>query len=150
MELGMIGLGRMGANMTERLLLAGHRIAVYDVDSSAVQRAAALGAIGSPSIEALVRALKPPRAIWLMVPAGEVVETTLNELKSLLQEGDIAVDGGNSNYKDTIRRAANLASKGIHFMDVGTSGGIWGLREGYCLMIGGPREVVDRLQTIFQ
>jgi len=150
MELGMIGLGRMGANMTERLLRAGHRIAVYDIDSSAVQRAAALGAIGSPSIEALVRALKPPRAIWLMVPAGEVVETTLNELESFLQEGDIAVDGGNSNYKDTIRRAATLASKGIHFVDVGTSGGIWGLREGYCLMIGGSTEVVDRLQTIFQ
>jgi 6-phosphogluconate dehydrogenase len=150
MELGMIGLGRMGANMTERLLRAGHRIAVYDVDSAAVQRAAALGAIGSPSIEALVRALKPPRAIWLMVPAGEVVETTLNELESFLQEGDIAVDGGNSNYKDTIRRAATLASKGIHFVDVGTSGGIWGLREGYCLMIGGSTEVVDRLQTIFQ
>ena len=146
----MIGLGRMGANMTERLLRAGHRIAVYDIDSSAVQRAAALGAIGSPSIEALVRALKPPRAIWLMVPAGEVVETTLNELESFLQEGDIAVDGGNSNYKDTIRRAATLASKGIHFVDVGTSGGIWGLREGYCLMIGGSTEVVDRLQTIFQ
>jgi len=150
MELGMIGLGRMGANMTERLLRAGYRIAVYDIDSSAVQRAAALGAIGSPSIEALVRALKPPRAIWLMVPAGEVVETTLNELESFLQEGDIAVDGGNSNYKDTIRRAATLASKGIHFVDVGTSGGIWGLREGYCLMIGGSTEVVDRLQTIFQ
>ena len=150
MELGMIGLGRMGANMTERLLRAGHRIAVYDIDSSAVQRAAALGAIGSPSIEALVRALKPPRAIWLMVPAGEVVETTLNELESFLQEGDIAVDGGNSNYKDTIRRAETLASKGIHFVDVGTSGGIWGLREGYCLMIGGSTEVVDRLQTIFQ
>jgi len=150
MELGMIGLGRMGANMTERLLRAGHRIAVYDIDSSAVQRAAALGAIGSPSIEALVRALKPPRPIWLMVPAGEVVETTLNELESFLQEGDIAVDGGNSNYKDTIRRAATLASKGIHFVDVGTSGGIWGLREGYCLMIGGSTEVVDRLQTIFQ
>jgi len=108
MELGMIGLGRMGANMTERLLLAGHRMAVYDIDSSAVQRAAALGAIGSPSIEALVRALKPPRAIWLMVPAGEVVETTLNELESFLQEGNIAVDGGNSNYKDTIRRAETL------------------------------------------
>jgi 6-phosphogluconate dehydrogenase len=150
MELGMIGLGRMGANMTERLLRAGHRIAVYDIDSSAVQRAAALGAIGSPSIEALVRALKPPKAIWLMVPAGEVVETTLNELESFLQKGDIAVDGGNSNYKDTIRRAATLASKGIHFVDVGTSGGIWGLREGYCLMIGGSTEVVDRLQTIFQ
>jgi len=150
MELGMIGLGRMGANMTERLLLAGHRMAVYDIDSSAVQRAAALGAIGSPSIEALVRALKPPRAIWLMVPAGAVVETTLNELESFLQEGDIAVDGGNSNYKDTIRRAATLASKGIHFVDVGTSGGIWGLREGYCLMIGGSTEVVDRIQTIFQ
>ncbi len=150
MELGMIGLGRMGANMTERLLRAGHRITVYDIDSAAIQRAAAFDAIGSPSIEALVRALQPPRAIWLMVPAGEIVEKTLNELAPLLREGDIVIDGGNSNYKDTIRRAASLESKGIHLIDAGTSGGIWGLREGYCLMIGGPTEAVDRLRTIFQ
>ena len=150
MELGMIGLGRMGANMTERLLHAGHRITVYDIDSAAIQRAAAFDAIGSPSIEALVRALQPPRAIWLMVPAGEIVERTLNELAPFLREGDIVIDGGNSNYKDTIRRAASLESKGIHLVDAGTSGGIWGLREGYCLMIGGPTEAVDRLRTIFQ
>src|SRR5262245_1503148 len=150
MDLGMIGLGRMGANMTDRLLRAGHRIAVYDIDSTAVQRAAALGAIGSPSIEAFVRELQPPRPIWLMVPAGEVVERTLNELGSFLQKGDILIDGGNSNYKDTVRRAANLLSKGLDLVDVGTSGGIWGLREGYCLMIGGSKEAVDRLQPIFQ
>ena len=150
MEIGMIGLGRMGANMTERLLRAGHRIAVYDIDSAAIQRAAAFGAIGSPSIEALVRALQPPKAIWLMVPAGEVIERTLNELAPFLREGDIVIDGGNSNYKDTIRRAASLESQGIHLVDAGTSGGIWGLREGYCLMIGGSTEVVDRIQTIFQ
>jgi 6-phosphogluconate dehydrogenase len=150
MELGMIGLGRMGANMTERLLRAGHRVAVYDIEAAAVQRAAALGAIGSPSIEALVRDLQPPRAIWLMVPAGEIVERTLNELAPFLEKGDIVIDGGNSNYKDTIRRAASLESNGIHLVDAGTSGGIWGLREGYCLMIGGPTEAVDRLRTIFQ
>jgi 6-phosphogluconate dehydrogenase len=150
MELGMIGLGRMGANMTERLLRAGHRIAVYDIDSAALQRAAGFGAITSPSIEALVRALQPPRAIWLMVPAGEIVERTLNELAPFLQKGDIVIDGGNSNYKDTIRRAASLESNGIHLVDAGTSGGIWGLREGYCLMIGGSTEAVDRLQPIFQ
>jgi 6-phosphogluconate dehydrogenase len=150
MELGMIGLGRMGANMTERLLRAGHRVAVYDIEAAAVQRAAALGAIGSPSIEALVRDLQPPRAIWLMVPAGEIVERTLNELAPFLEKGDIVIDGGNSNYKDTIRRAASLESNGIHLVDAGTSGGIWGLREGYCLMIGGSTEAVDRLRTIFQ
>src|SRR5262249_2065375 len=150
MELGMIGLGRMGANMTERLLRAGHRIVVYDIDSTAVQRAAVLGAIGSPSIEVLVGDLQPPRAIWLMVPAGEVVESTLSDLASFLQKDDIIVDGGNSNYKDTIRRAAALESKGMRLVDMGTSGGIWGLREGYCLMIGGSTKAVDRLQTIFQ
>src|SRR5215510_3643432 len=150
MELGMIGLGRMGANMTERLLRAGHRITVYDIDSAAIQRAAAFGAIGSPSIEALVRALQPPKAIWLMVPAGEVIERTLNELAPFLQKGDMVIDGGNSNYKDTIRRAAGLELKGIHLVDAGTSGGIWGPREGYCLMIGGSTEAVDRLRTIFQ
>ena len=150
MELGMIGLGRMGANMTERLVRAGHRIAVYDIDSAAVQRATGFGATGSRSIEALVRALQPPRAIWLMVPAGEIVERTLNELAPFLQKGDIVIDGGNSYYKDTIRRAARLESKGIHLVDAGTSGGIWGLREGYCLMIGGSTDAVDQLRTIFQ
>jgi len=150
MELGMIGLGRMGANMTERLLRAGHHIAVYDIDSAAVQRATGFGATGSQSIEALVRALQPPRAIWLMVPAGEIVERTLNELAPFLQKGDIVIDGGNSYYKDTIRRAAGLESKGIHLVDAGTSGGIWGLREGYCLMIGGSTDAVDQLRTIFQ
>jgi 6-phosphogluconate dehydrogenase len=150
MELGMIGLGRMGANMTERLLRAGHHIAVYDIDSAAVQRATGFGATGSRSIEALVRALQPPRAIWLMVPAGEIVERTLNELAPFLQKGDIVIDGGNSYYKDTIRRAAGLESKGIHLVDAGTSGGIWGLREGYCLMIGGSTDAVDQLRTIFQ
>ena len=150
MELGMIGLGRMGANMTERLVRAGHGIAVYDIDSAAVQRATGFGATGSRSIEALVRALQPPRAIWLMVPAGEIVERTLNELAPFLQKGDIVIDGGNSYYKDTIRRAAGLESKGIHLVDAGTSGGIWGLREGYCLMIGGSTDAVDQLRTIFQ
>jgi 6-phosphogluconate dehydrogenase len=150
MEIGMIGLGRMGANMTERLLQAGHRVVAHDIDSAAVARVAALGAAGTASIETLVRELRSPRAIWLMVPAGDVVERTLVEVSSLLQKEDIIVDGGNSNYKDSMRRASALESKGIFFVDAGTSGGIWGLREGYCLMIGGSDQAVDRLRPIFQ
>jgi len=150
MELGMIGLGRMGANMTERLLRAGHRVVVYDIDPAAVDRVAALGAVGSPSIEAMVRELRPPRTIWLMVPSGAIVESTLAAVSSLLGSGDIIIDGGNSNYKDSMRRGATLTQRGIQFVDAGTSGGIWGLREGYCLMIGGPKEAVDRLHSIFE
>jgi len=150
MDLGMIGLGRMGANMTERLLHAGHRIVVHDINSSAVSRVAAQGALGASSIGALVSELRPPRAIWLMVPAGEVVESTLNSISSLVQENDIIIDGGNSNYKDSIRRGEAFKTKGIQFVDVGTSGGIWGLREGYCLMIGGSNDAVERLRPIFE
>src|SRR5438876_43993 len=135
MELGMIGLGRMGANMTERLLHAGHRVVVHDIDPAAIARVVALGARGAPSVESLAAQLKPPRAIWLMVPAGDVVEKTLSAVMAFLQKDDIVIDGGNSNYKDSMRRAASAAMKGIHFIDSGTSGGIWGLREGYCLMI---------------
>src|SRR5437762_2092005 len=127
MELGMIGLGRMGANMTERLIRAGHRVVVSDIDSKAIDRVAALGAIGTPSIEALAGQLKAPRAIWIMVPSGQVTEKTLNTVSSFVQKGDTVIDGGNSNYKDSMRRAASLEAKGIHFVDSGTSGGIWGL-----------------------
>jgi 6-phosphogluconate dehydrogenase len=150
MELGMIGLGRMGANMTERLLHASHRVVVHDIDPAAIDRVAALGAVGSSSIEAMVRELRPPRAIWLMVPAGAIVESTLTTVSSLLGRGDIIIDGGNSNYKDSMRRGAALAQKELQFVDAGTSGGIWGLREGYCLMIGGPKEAVSHLRPIFE
>src|SRR5262249_46522299 len=144
MELGMIGLGRMGANMTERLVQAGHRVVVYDLDSAAVSRIAGFGAVGVASMEAFVRELRPPRAVWLMVPAGLPVEATVNTLSSLLERDDIIIDGGNSNYKDSIRRATALEPKGIHFVDAGTSGGVWGLREGDCLMIGGFQENLER------
>ncbi|PYS40455.1 MAG: decarboxylating 6-phosphogluconate dehydrogenase [Acidobacteria bacterium] len=150
MELGMIGLGRMGANMTERLLQAGHRVVVHDLDSAAVARAAASGAFGAASMKALVDELRTPRAVWLMVPAGPPVEATLNALLSLVQRDDIIIDGGNSNYKDSVRRASALEPKGIHFVDAGTSGGVWGLREGYCLMIGGSKQAVDRLRPVFE
>jgi 6-phosphogluconate dehydrogenase len=150
MELGMIGLGRMGANMTERLIQSGHRVVVHDIDPAAVARVAALGASGAPSIEALASQLAPPRAIWMMVPSGDVVEQTLNAVAGFTQKGDIIIDGGNSNYKDSMRRAAALSAKGLHFVDSGTSGGIWGLREGYCLMIGGDKSAVERLRPIFQ
>lgn len=150
MELGMIGLGRMGANMTERLLQGGHRVFVHDIDPAAISRVAAMGATGAGSVELLVRNLAPPRAIWLMVPSGNIVEQTLNEVARFAEAGDAIIDGGNSNYKDSMRRAGELASRGIHFIDSGTSGGIWGLKEGYCLMIGGAPEAVGRLQPIFQ
>jgi 6-phosphogluconate dehydrogenase len=150
MELGMIGLGRMGANMTERLIRGGHRVVVHDIDPAAVARASALGASGATSIEALVRQLEPPRAIWVMVPAGDVVEQTLNGVAGFIEKGDIIIDGGNSNYKDSMRRAAALSAHGLHLVDSGTSGGIWGQREGYCLMIGGDTAAVDRLRPIFQ
>jgi 6-phosphogluconate dehydrogenase len=150
MELGMIGLGRMGANMTERLLHGGHRVVVHDIDSAAIRRVAGLGAVGAPSIESLIQQLKPPRTVWLMVPAGDVVEQTLNALMPFLHKSDAVVDGGNSNYRDSMRRASACAEKGIEFIDAGTSGGIWGLREGYCLMIGGSKPAVTRLQPIFE
>ena len=150
MELGMIGLGRMGANMTERLLKAGHRIVVYDIDAAAIDRVAALGAAAAVSIEAFVRQLNRPRAVWLMVPSGDVVEKTLQSLMPVLKKDDVVIDGGNSNYKDSMRRSAALAATGIHFIDAGTSGGIWGLQNGYCLMIGGPKAAVERLRPIFE
>jgi 6-phosphogluconate dehydrogenase len=150
MEIGMIGLGRMGANMTERLIRGGHRVVVHDIDSVAIRRAVDMGAVGAPSIESLVQQLTAPRAIWLMVPAGKIVEETLISLVPFLQTNDILVDGGNSNYKDSMRRASICAGNGIQFIDCGTSGGIWGLREGYCLMIGGAKGAVERLGPIFE
>jgi 6-phosphogluconate dehydrogenase len=148
MQLGMIGLGRMGGNMVRRLMRAGHQCVVYDVNPPAVNALASEGAAGADSLAAFIKALRPPRLVWLMVPAA-LVDQTLSDLSSLLASGDIVVDGGNSYYHDDIRRAAELKGKGIHYVDVGTSGGVFGLERGYCLMIGGEPDVVKRLDPVF-
>jgi 6-phosphogluconate dehydrogenase len=148
MQLGMIGLGRMGINMVRRLMRAGHECVVYDIHSETVQSIAKEGAVGTNSLEDFVKKLKAPRAIWMMVPAG-VVDATLKGLTPLLESGDAVIDGGNSYYHDDIRRAGELKPKGIHYVDAGTSGGVWGAERGYCLMIGGEKEVVQRLDPIF-
>ncbi len=151
MELGMVGLGRMGSNMVHRLISkGGHRVITYDRSDEAVRASEAWGALGATSLENLVEKLAAPRAVWVMVPAGEATEATINGLIPLLSGGDTVLDGGNANYKDTIRRGEKLRQHGLNFMDVGTSGGIWGLTEGYSLMIGGNREVFKRLESIFQ
>ncbi len=148
MQLGMIGLGRMGANMVRRLMRDGHECVVFDVSPDSVKALSGEGATGSDSIGDLVRKLEAPRAVWLMVPAA-VVDSTLDELIPLLDEGDCVIDGGNSYYRDDIRRSARLAEHGIDYVDTGTSGGVWGLDRGYCLMIGGPDAAVERLDPIF-
>ena len=150
MELGMIGLGRMGGNMAQRLIDGGHQVVVYDPVKEAIEATVKRGATGALSYADLASKLTRPRAIWLMVPAGEPTETTISTLTAELSPEDIIIDGGNSNYKDSIRRAAVLAEKGLIFLDVGTSGGIWGLKEGYCLMVGGDSEAFRRLEPIFQ
>jgi 6-phosphogluconate dehydrogenase len=150
MELGMIGLGRMGSNMVERLLASDHRLVIHDRDPAAVARLAGRGAAGAGSLAELVAGLAPPRAVWLMIPAGAAVDRALEDLLPLLAPGDLVVDGGNSNYRDTLARASRLAERGLELVDAGTSGGIWGLREGYCLMVGGGREAVARLRPIFE
>ena len=148
MQLGMIGLGRMGANMVRRLLKAGHEGVVFDMSSKAVAELVAEKAIGSSSLADFIKKLTKPRAVWLMVPAG-VVDKTIAELAPLMEPGDILIDGGNSYYIDDIRRAKELATKEIHYVDVGTSGGVWGLERGYCMMIGGEVAVVKHLDPIF-
>ena len=150
MELGMIGLGRMGGNMTQRLLRAGHRVVVYDPQVEAVQSLAREGAAGADSLHNLIEQLTPPRAVWVMVPAGEATASAIDTLADSLSPGDTVIDGGNSNYKDSIRRAETLAGKGLSFLDAGTSGGIWGLAEGYSMMIGGDEAAFRRLEPIFQ
>jgi 6-phosphogluconate dehydrogenase len=149
MELGMIGLGRMGANMTERLVRGGHRVVGYDPKEEARKRLADKGADCAASLEALTAKLKPARALWMMVPAGAITDATINTLLPLLDAGDTLIDGGNSNYKDTLRRAKMLAEKKIQYVDSGTSGGVWGLDEGYSLMIGGEQAAIERLRPIF-
>jgi len=148
MQLGMLGLGRMGANMAKRLLRAGHECVVYNRSPGPVEALEKDGAIGARSLDELCAKLATPRAIWLMVPAG-VVDSTIGDLLPHLQEGDIIIDGGNSHYIDDIRRAEELAARGLHYIDVGTSGGIWGLERGYCQMIGGEDGPVQRLQPVF-
>jgi 6-phosphogluconate dehydrogenase len=150
MQLGMVGLGRMGANMTRRLMRGGHQLVVSDLSADAVKQLAGEGAGASSSLKDLVAKLTPPRAVWIMVPAGGPTEQTVQTLAQHLQAGDAIIDGGNSFFKDDVRRAGELKSKGIHYVDVGTSGGVWGLERGYCMMIGGPKEAVQRLDPIFK
>ena len=150
MEIGMIGLGRMGGNMVQRLLNGGHRVVTYDRSAEAVAASQSQGAVGVSSIEELVKNLTAPKAVWVMLPIGQPTEDTINSLIPLLSAGDTVLDGGNANYKDSMRRAEKLAEHGIDFMDVGTSGGVWGLVEGYALMIGGKKEVFQRIEPIFQ
>jgi 6-phosphogluconate dehydrogenase len=150
MQLGMVGLGRMGSNLVRRLLPAGHECVVYDLNTDTVKELEGEGATGTGSLEELVAALEQSRAVWVMVPAGQITEQTVSELGELLEAGDTIIDGGNSYYRDDILRAATLAKKGVHYIDVGTSGGVWGLERGYSLMIGGEGDVVDRLGPLFE
>jgi 6-phosphogluconate dehydrogenase len=150
MELGMIGLGKMGRNMVTRLLTGGHRVVVDDLNEEVVKATAAQGAVAAESAVDLVSKMTPPRAVWVMVPAGNPTEGVVTLLAEALSAGDIIIDGGNSNYKDSIRRGKMLASKNIHFVDVGTSGGIWGLTEGYSMMVGGDKEAVDHIRPVLE
>ena len=150
MHIGMVGLGRMGANMARRLMRGGHAAVVFDLSAERVRELARDGATSASSVEALVGALTPPRAVWLMVPSGPPTEQMVSKLAALLGPGDVVIDGGNSHFKDDMRRAAELQAKQIHYLDVGTSGGLWGLDRGYSLMIGGPRELFARLEPIFK
>jgi 6-phosphogluconate dehydrogenase len=149
MELGIVGLGRMGANMARRLMRDGHRIVAYDVNADAVSALAGEGAEGAASLQDLAAKLSAPRAVWVMVPSGEITEKTVEDVAAVLEPGDAIVDGGNSYYRDDIRRAETLREKGLDFVDCGTSGGVFGLERGYCLMIGGPDGAVERLDPIF-
>jgi 6-phosphogluconate dehydrogenase len=149
MELGIVGLGRMGANMARRLMHDGHRIVAFDVDADAVSTLAGEGADGAASLQELAAKLSAPRAVWVMVPSGEITEKTVEDVAAVLESGDAIVDGGNSYYRDDIRRAKMLREKGLDFVDCGTSGGVFGLERGYCLMIGGPDGAVERLDPIF-
>jgi 6-phosphogluconate dehydrogenase len=150
MQLAMVGLGRMGANMTRRLMRGGHQLVVSDLSPEAVKQIAGEGATGSTSLDDLVTKLTAPRAAWVMVPSGDATEKTVQTLLARMEKGDAIIDGGNSFFKDDVRRAEMCAAKGVHYVDVGTSGGVWGLERGYCMMIGGPKEAVQRLDPIFK
>ncbi|WP_103019255.1 phosphogluconate dehydrogenase (NAD(+)-dependent, decarboxylating) [Salinibacter altiplanensis] len=150
MKLGMIGLGKMGANMSRRLMQDGHEVVGFDLDESAVEELKNDGAAGATALDELVDQLDPPRVCWIMVPAGDAVDATLSDLMPLLGEGDILVDGGNSNYKDTLRRGETAEEHGLHYVDVGTSGGVWGLEQGYSMMVGGSDEAVDQLRPALE
>jgi 6-phosphogluconate dehydrogenase len=149
MQLGVIGLGRMGGNIVRRLMRKGHECVVFDRNAAATKALAKEGAAGGSDLADLVKKLKAPRAVWVMLPAGKITEDTVEQLGTLLADGDIIIDGGNSFYKDDVRRAKYLQQKGIHYVDCGTSGGVWGLDRGYCLMIGGDKAIVDHLDPIF-
>jgi 6-phosphogluconate dehydrogenase len=149
MQLGMIGLGRMGANMTTRLLRGGHTVAVYDRSAEAVAHAAEGGAVGASSLQDLVQRLAAPRAAWIMVPSGKPTDDTVEALLGLMSAGDVIIDGGNSNYQDSMARARAAKERGIDFVDAGTSGGVWGLENGYCLMVGGDAAAVERVEPVF-
>jgi 6-phosphogluconate dehydrogenase len=150
MQLGMVGLGRMGANMTRRLMRGGHTMVVSDLSADAVKAIAGEGAVGSSSLDDLVSKLTAPRAAWIMVPSGNPTEKTVQTLLAKMEPGDTIIDGGNSYFKDDVRRAKLCDAKGVHYVDVGTSGGVWGLDRGYCMMIGGPKDTVQRLDPIFK
>ena len=149
MEIGFIGLGKMGGNMVKRLLLGGHKPVVSDRSADAIAASVAAGGVGSTDLKDLVSKLAAPRAVWVMVPAGKPTQSTIDELGGLLSAGDTIIDGGNTNFHDDVARAAKLKEKGIFYVDAGTSGGIWGLQNGYCLMVGGEKEAIDRLAPIF-
>jgi 6-phosphogluconate dehydrogenase len=149
MELGFVGLGKMGMNMVARLREGRHDVVAYDLSPELIKQAESLGARGAPSLDVLISKLKPPRAIWIMVPSGAPTESTVNNVASLLQSGDILIDGGNTHFHDDVRRAAVLKTRGLHYVDAGTSGGVWGLKLGYCLMVGGEEGVVKALAPIF-
>lgn len=150
MEIAMVGLGKMGANMVLRLLRGGHRVVAYDLNEAAVRSAEGAGAIGARSLDEVVEKLTPPRSVWIMAPSGIITEQSIRSLAERLSPGDTLLDGGNSNYKDSLRRAEELQAKGLNFIDVGTSGGIWGLSEGYSLMVGGDPVYVERHRPIFE
>ncbi len=150
MQLGLVGLGRMGANMVRRLQNGGHKCAVFDLNAENVKKLSSEGAEGASSLEDLVKKLAKPRAVWVMVPAGKATETTVQTLAAAMESGDTIIDGGNSFYKDDIRRAAEFKKKGIHYMDAGTSGGVWGVERGYCLMIGAEQDAFNQLEPIFK
>jgi 6-phosphogluconate dehydrogenase len=150
MDLGFVGLGRMGANMVKRLLQGGHRVVAYNRSPEPIRAVEREGATGAYTLEELVQRLTPPRAVWIMLPAGDATQSVIDRLIPLLSAGDTVIDGGNAYFKDAVRRAEALRSHGLHFLDVGTSGGIWGLQKGYCLMIGGPEGAFHRLEPVFR